>query len=94
MVIHKAQADVAFDGIIWSADRLRAVKFESETRLISDYTRWLSALIYIKILPVKATSDTIMEQDTEYILGFFGKRLGEARKEYVSYVKKGDRGRW
>ena len=30
-----------------------------------------------------------MEQDTEYILGFFGKRLGEARREYVSYVKKG-----
>jgi putative transposase len=28
-------------------------------------------------------------QDTEYVLGFFGKRLGEARKEYVSYVKKG-----
>ena len=25
----------------------------------------------------------------KYILGFFGKRVGEARKGYVSYVKKG-----
>jgi putative transposase len=28
-------------------------------------------------------------QDTEYVLGLFGKRLGEARKIYISYVKKG-----
>ena len=28
-------------------------------------------------------------QDTEYILGFFGKRLGKARREYRSYVEKG-----
>ena len=28
-------------------------------------------------------------QDVEYVLGFFGKRIGEARKEYRSYVKKG-----
>ncbi len=28
-------------------------------------------------------------QDTKYVLGFFGKRVGEARKGYVSYVKKG-----
>jgi putative transposase len=28
-------------------------------------------------------------QDTEYILGFFGKSVGEARREYRSYVKKG-----
>ncbi len=28
-------------------------------------------------------------QDTEYVLGFFGKRAGEARKAYVSYVKEG-----
>ena len=28
-------------------------------------------------------------QDINYILGFFGKRVGEARKGYVSYVKKG-----
>jgi putative transposase len=28
-------------------------------------------------------------QDVEYVLGFFGRRVGEARKAYVSYVKKG-----
>ena len=28
-------------------------------------------------------------QDTEYVLGFFGKRIGEARKGYRSYVEKG-----
>ena len=28
-------------------------------------------------------------QDTEYVLGFFGKRLGEARKQYEAYVKRG-----
>lgn len=28
-------------------------------------------------------------QDIEYVLGFFGKRLGEARNGYVSYVEKG-----
>ena len=28
-------------------------------------------------------------QDIEYVLGFFGKRIGKARKEYRSYVKKG-----
>lgn len=28
-------------------------------------------------------------QDTEYVLGFFGKGIGEARKEYRSYVEKG-----
>jgi putative transposase len=28
-------------------------------------------------------------QDVEYVLGFFGRRVGEARKEYASYVKKG-----
>ena len=28
-------------------------------------------------------------QDVEYVLGFFGKRVGEARKGYESYVKKG-----
>jgi putative transposase len=28
-------------------------------------------------------------QDTGYVLGFFGKRIGEARKEYRSYVEKG-----
>ena len=28
-------------------------------------------------------------QDVEYILGFFGKRVSEARKRYVSYVKEG-----
>ena len=28
-------------------------------------------------------------QDIEYVLGFFGKRIGEARKEYRSYVEKG-----
>ena len=28
-------------------------------------------------------------QDIEYVLGFFGKKIGEARKEYRSYVKKG-----
>jgi len=27
-------------------------------------------------------------QDIEYVLGFFGKRIGEARKEYRSYVEK------
>ena len=28
-------------------------------------------------------------QDIEYVLGFFGKKVGEARKEYRSYVEKG-----
>jgi putative transposase len=28
-------------------------------------------------------------QDSEYVLGFFGKRAGEARKKYLSYVEKG-----
>lgn len=28
-------------------------------------------------------------QDVRYVLGFFGKRVGEARKGYASYVKKG-----
>ena len=28
-------------------------------------------------------------QDVEYVLGFFGRRVGEARKAYVSYIKKG-----
>jgi hypothetical protein len=28
-------------------------------------------------------------QDVGYVLGFFGRRVGEARKAYVSYVKKG-----
>lgn len=28
-------------------------------------------------------------QSDEYVLGFFGKRVGKARKEYRSYVKKG-----
>ncbi|MFZ0451898.1 MAG: transposase [Desulfatiglandaceae bacterium] len=28
-------------------------------------------------------------QDSEYILGFFGKRVSEARREYRSYVEKG-----
>ena len=28
-------------------------------------------------------------QDTEYVLGFFGKRIGEARREYRWYVEKG-----
>jgi putative transposase len=28
-------------------------------------------------------------QDTEYVLRFFGKRVGEARKKYRSYVEKG-----
>jgi putative transposase len=28
-------------------------------------------------------------QDVEYVLGFFGKRVGEARKEYASYVRDG-----
>jgi len=28
-------------------------------------------------------------QDIEYVLGFFGKRAGEARKGYRSYIKKG-----
>jgi len=28
-------------------------------------------------------------QDVEYVLGFFGKRAGEARKGYKAYVKKG-----
>ncbi|MBW1766843.1 MAG: transposase [Deltaproteobacteria bacterium] len=28
-------------------------------------------------------------QDIEYVLGFFGKRIGEARKKYRSYVGKG-----
>nr|HPJ69200.1 transposase [Desulfobacteraceae bacterium] len=28
-------------------------------------------------------------QDIEYVLGFFGRRIGEARKVYLSYVEKG-----
>jgi len=28
-------------------------------------------------------------QDAEYVLGFFGRRIGEARKAYRSYVEKG-----
>jgi len=28
-------------------------------------------------------------QDIEYVLGFFGRRIGEARKGYLSYVEKG-----
>jgi REP element-mobilizing transposase RayT len=28
-------------------------------------------------------------QDVEYVLGFFGKRLGEARKNYISYIQEG-----
>jgi putative transposase len=28
-------------------------------------------------------------QDVAYVLSFFGRRVGEARKEYASYVKKG-----
>lgn len=33
-------------------------------------------------------------QDTEYVLSYFGKRMGEARKAYFSYVKQGvERGR-
>lgn len=28
-------------------------------------------------------------QEVEYVLGFFGKRIGEARKGYISYIKKG-----
>jgi REP element-mobilizing transposase RayT len=28
-------------------------------------------------------------QDVEYVLGFFGRRVGEARKGYISYVKEG-----
>ncbi|HJX34012.1 MAG TPA: transposase [Desulfatiglandales bacterium] len=28
-------------------------------------------------------------QDVEYILGLFGKRIGEARKEYKAYIKQG-----
>ena len=28
-------------------------------------------------------------QDTEYVLGFFGRKMGEARKEYRAYVEKG-----
>ena len=28
-------------------------------------------------------------QDVEYVLGFFGRRVGEARKGYVSYIQKG-----
>ena len=28
-------------------------------------------------------------QDVEYVLGYFGKRIGDARKEYRSYVEKG-----
>jgi hypothetical protein len=50
--ILKAQADVEFDGIVWSADRPRAVKFESETWCVSDRKRRPSALIYIKSFPV------------------------------------------
>ncbi|MFH1077415.1 MAG: transposase [Pseudomonadota bacterium] len=33
-------------------------------------------------------------QEVEYVLGYFGKRLGDARKKYRSYVEKGiDQGR-
>jgi len=33
-------------------------------------------------------------QDSKYVLGYFGKRLGEARKRYLAYVKEGiDQGR-
>jgi len=28
-------------------------------------------------------------QDVDYVLGFFGRKVGEARKGYESYVKKG-----
>ena len=28
-------------------------------------------------------------QDNDYVLGYFGKRKSQARKEYESYVKKG-----
>ena len=28
-------------------------------------------------------------QDVEYVLGFFGKRAGEGRRKYISYVQKG-----
>lgn len=28
-------------------------------------------------------------QDTEYILSYFGRRVGEARKRYVAYVEEG-----
>ncbi|MEW6615890.1 MAG: transposase [Thermodesulfobacteriota bacterium] len=28
-------------------------------------------------------------QDVEYVLGYFGKRVGEARKKYISYVQEG-----
>ena len=28
-------------------------------------------------------------QDTEYVLGYFGKSIGRARREYSSYIKKG-----
>jgi hypothetical protein len=28
-------------------------------------------------------------QEVEYVLGFFGRRVGEARRGYISYVKKG-----
>jgi len=28
-------------------------------------------------------------QDTKYVLRFFGKRVGEARRKYRSYVEKG-----
>lgn len=28
-------------------------------------------------------------QDAKYVLGFFGRRVGETRMEYASYVKKG-----
>lgn len=28
-------------------------------------------------------------QNTEYVLGFFGKKVGDARKQYLSYVKEG-----
>jgi len=33
-------------------------------------------------------------QDSKYVLGYFGKRLGEARKRYLTYIKEGiDQGR-
>ncbi|MCD6296215.1 MAG: transposase, partial [Deltaproteobacteria bacterium] len=28
-------------------------------------------------------------QDVEYVLGYFGKRIGDARKKYLSYIEKG-----
>jgi hypothetical protein len=28
-------------------------------------------------------------QDVDYVLGFFGRRVGEAKKGHESYIKKG-----